>query len=82
MKRFGDKPQNWYERNVQIGNFQLKTDNIQVKWEDTTCQKCFSYRTTMYVDENTGQNGLFGIFRERSVRMGNWPISGSECCDI
>ncbi len=31
MKRFGDKPQNWYKHNVQIGNFQLKTDNIQVK---------------------------------------------------
>ncbi|MFH2123805.1 MAG: hypothetical protein ABIJ50_10035 [Pseudomonadota bacterium] len=80
MNRFGDQPQNLYESMVKIGNFQLKIDTINVKWGESGCENCFSYSTTMYVLENTGDNRLGGTFRERSVRMGNWPISGSGCC--
>jgi RHS repeat-associated protein len=81
MKRFGDKSQNWYERNVQIGAFELKTDSVSVKWDhaDMQCSRCFSYSTVMYVLENTGDNRIPG-FRERSVQMGNWSLNGKGCC--
>jgi RHS repeat-associated protein len=77
MRRFGDAPQSPYERNVMIGSFELKTDDISVSWEQCDC---FFYSTTMYVWENTGDNELGRMFQERHVRMGNWPISGGGCC--
>ncbi|MBA8889705.1 RHS repeat-associated protein [Dokdonella fugitiva] len=82
MKRFNDQPQGWYERNVKIGAFELKTDAVNVLWDgsDLQCSKCFMYTTTMYVLENTGDNRLPG-FTERPVRMANWPLSGRGCCD-
>jgi hypothetical protein len=81
MKRFGDAPQGWYERNVQIGAFQLKTDNVSVSWNKSgaQCSRCYEYTTTMYVLDNTGDNRIPG-FRERSVRMGQWPLKGKGCC--
>ena len=81
MKRFGDEPQTWYERNVKIGHFQIKTDGINIVWNDYDCDSCYVYNTIMYVDENTGDNRLSWIFKERSVRMAEWPLSGGGCCD-
>lgn len=78
MRRFGDRPQSWYERSVQIGNFEIKTDPIQVNWD--SCMTCYSFSSAMFVQENTGDNRLGATFRERSVRMGEWPLSGSGCC--
>ncbi|MDO6591948.1 hypothetical protein DS901_02640 [Loktanella sp. D2R18] len=77
MRRFGDAPQGWWERNVKIGNFELRTDDIDITWN---CPNCYNYRTNMYVSENTGQNYMLGLFRERRVRMGSWPLNGSGCC--
>ena len=80
MKRFGDASQGWYERNVQIGAFQLKTEAIKITWDKIDpCSGCFTFFTTMYVDENTGDNRIPG-FQERSVRMGFWGLSGKGCC--
>jgi hypothetical protein len=56
MSRFKDEPQNWYERNVQIGNFQLKTSDISVNETSTQCPMCYDFYSFMYVDENTGDN--------------------------
>jgi hypothetical protein len=69
----------WYEGNVQIGIFEIKTDEIYVFWDDPQCSLCYSFNTTMYVLENAGDNRLPG-FGERPVRMGEWPLSGSDCC--
>jgi RHS repeat-associated protein len=80
MQRFGDRAQNWYESRVQIGKFEIKTDTINVAWVDLNCSLCFDYSTTMYVHENTGDNRLGANFRERSVRMGEWSLSGRGCC--
>jgi hypothetical protein len=77
MKRYGDTPQSWYERNVVIGQFELKTDDINVTWGQCDC---YTYSTTMYVLENTGDNRFRALFQERKVRMGNWPLSGGGCC--
>jgi hypothetical protein len=79
MGRFGDQPQDWYEENVKIGNFEIKTDEIYVFWDDPQCSLCYSFNTTMYVLENAGDNRLPG-FGERPVRMGEWPLSASDCC--
>lgn len=81
IQRFGDPAQSWYERNVQIGRFEIKTDSINVEWVDVNCSLCFKYDTTMFVQENTGDNRLGPGFRERSVRMGEWPMRGSACCE-
>src|SRR5688572_23793851 len=82
MRRFGDTPQGWWEQNVQIGAFQLRTDPIRVNWTGE-CPPCFNYNTMAFVLENTGDNGWYtlGMTRERSVRMGNWPLNGSGCCN-
>ena len=80
MRRFGDSPQGWYERNVKIGAFEIKTDDISVSWVDPNCSACFSYSTTMFVLENTGANSLGPLTRERSVRMGEWALAGEACC--
>ena len=81
MERFGDKPQSWYERNVQIGRFEFKTEKINLSWDHDAClNDCYKYSTTMYVLENTGAWWAAGMFVERGVRMGSWPISGSGCC--
>jgi hypothetical protein len=82
MSRFGDKPQDFYERNVQIGAFELKTTAINIKWDSLSmaCPLCFNFGTTMYVSENTGDNRLSGIFKERTVVMGRWTLSGRVCC--
>jgi uncharacterized protein RhaS with RHS repeats len=79
MQRFGDTPQNLYEENVQIGKFEIKTDPIYVNWKQ--CSFCFTYSTTMFVLENTGENWFGPGFRERPVRMGNWALRGEGCCD-
>jgi hypothetical protein len=81
MARFGDVPQNWYERNVQIGAFQIQTNEVFIKWDSppNQCSSCFSYETKMYVSENTGDNNIPG-FRERNVKMGSWNLSGRHCC--
>jgi hypothetical protein len=83
-QRFGDKPQGFVEREVLIGSFQFKTTNISVTWgtsRRTGCPDCYSFRTTMYVLENTGDNRLGAGFRERDVVMGRWPLSGRGCCE-
>jgi RHS repeat-associated protein len=83
MGRFGDQPQGYYERNVKLGAFELKTTEIQVAWDKLPmqCSSCFSFSTTMYAKENTGDNGIPGSgFRERTVIMGRWPIVGRACC--
>lgn len=82
MKRFGDEAQSWYERNVAIGRFELKTDPVSLSWQlgCDASESCFKYRTTMFVHENTGDNRLAGMFVERSVRMGEWYINGKDCC--
>ncbi|WP_163838427.1 RHS repeat domain-containing protein, partial [Pseudoxanthomonas sacheonensis] len=81
MARFGDRPQSWYERNVQIGAFQIQTSNVSIRWDNppNMCSSCFSYGASMYVSENTGDNRIPG-FKERNVRMGSWKISGRHCC--
>lgn len=82
MSRFGDKAQGWYERNVQIGAFELKTTDINIRWDSLSnaCPMCFAYSTSMYVSENTGDNRLGGVFAERNVIMGRWKLSGRACC--
>jgi RHS repeat-associated protein len=82
MARFGDTPQGWWDRNVDIGAFQIKTDPISVQWNDG-CRTCFSYETHAFVLEHTGDNSWYtlGMFRERDVRMATWPLSGVGCCN-
>ena len=36
---------------------------------------------TMYVWENTECDHVKGIVQEKYVRMANWTIIGSGCCD-
>jgi hypothetical protein len=65
---------------VKLGAFQIMAGNITVKWDDPNCSACFSYSATMFVLENTGENRLGFLFRERPVRMGEWPLRGRACC--
>jgi hypothetical protein len=77
MKRFGDKPQNWIERDVKIGSFELKAENIQIKWNE---KGEASFQFDMYVEEQTGigKGEKYStmvtrlIFTKRHVRMGEW----------
>jgi hypothetical protein len=77
MSRFGDDPQGFIERNVKIGEFELKTDDISVNF---VCAMCYTFATSMYVWENTGNDWWAGIFVERKVRMADFPITGGGCC--
>ncbi len=83
MSRFGDRPQNIYERNVMIGAFEIKTEAIRVNWVNTstTCTHCFLYSTEMYVLENTGDSRIPVLFDERKVDMARWDMEGEICCD-
>jgi RHS repeat-associated protein len=86
--RILDHPQSWWERNVSLGDFEFKAENIQItNWRIGQCAKCFDYKATIYVLEQTGtRKGEKGGFLEpvagkRSVRMAEWTVSGSHCCD-
>jgi hypothetical protein len=89
MIRFGDVPQNWWERNIQIGSFEIKADNIQLHWSD---KYNFSYSANVFVQEHTGADAPWapggecigedplwftGAFVNRDVRMAEWTISGN-----
>jgi RHS repeat-associated protein len=81
MGRFGDAAQSWNERNVKIGYFELKTSNISVVWSRRNGCDCYNYSATMYVKENTGDNRLGAMFRERDVTMARWNLNGKGCCE-
>jgi RHS repeat-associated protein len=80
MKRFGDAPQGPYERNVQIGFFEFRTDAAQIRW---TGNYQFCFVTKMYVEEQTGADSAIGglfLFNKRYVRMAEWPLQGCGTC--
>ena len=80
MKRFGDAPQGRYERSVQIGFFEFRTDPAKIRWL-SNYQFCFE--TKMYVEEQTGADSAIGglfLFNKRFVRMGEWPLLGCGTC--
>jgi len=92
MQRFGDKPQNFWERNAMIGNFEIKADNVQLNWVNDCC---FEYTATVFVQEHTGADAPWqpggeclgedplwftGMFVSRDVRMAEWNVSGKKCC--
>ena len=84
MQRFGDRPQGRFMRRIELGFFELKFENVKIKWDNKTC--CFSYTGNMYVLEQTGvgegepEDFLEPLAGKRFVRMGNWAISGKSCC--
>ena len=87
MRRYGDVPQNIYERFICIGNFELKVKNINIEWTE---EQKFSFTATMYVWEQTGvspNEGEYGsclspFFKKRHIEMGTWSISGNgDCCE-
>lgn len=87
-----DKPQSLWERYAKIGEFWIKTDTIQLKWENP-CE--FTYMTTIFIEERTGTDpigssgfnfipdfvGIFQCTYLRDVRMAKWPIEGKGCCE-
>jgi len=80
MNRFGDAPQGGYERNVQIGNFEFRTDSAKIRWL-SNYQFCFD--TKMYVEEQTGAGSAIGgafLFNKRFVRMAEWSVQGCWTC--
>ena len=93
MRRFGDEPQNWWERNVKIGAFEIKAEMIRVTW---TNSRCFKYSAVLYIEERTGADRPFsgqnqcwiedpawitGLFVRRTVRMADWSVSADHCCE-
>jgi hypothetical protein len=82
MSRFGDRPQNVYERNVMLGFFEIKTEPLRLTWinRNNMCTHCFNYSTEMYVWENTGDNSI-PMFDERKVDMARWEMDGEICCE-
>lgn len=62
--QFKDKPQNWLERNVQIGKFWIKVDTVNLEWKNNCT---FSFQTTMYVLEHTGADVPGGNSRYKIV---------------
>lgn len=81
MGRFGDTPQGFNERELELGFFQLKTTDINVKWTKLNGCDCFGYSSSMYVLENTGDNWALGMAVERDVVMGRWSLMGRGCCE-
>jgi len=92
MQRYGDISQNFWERNVMIGNFEIKADNVQLNWVNVCC---FEYTATVFVLEHTGADAPWqpggeclgedplwfsGVFVSRDVRMAEWNVSGVKCC--
>ena len=92
MSRFGDEPESFWERHVMIGSFEIKAENITLKWI-TPC--CFVYSATMFVQEHTGADAPWesggedcwedplwftGLFVSRDVKMAHWLINGIGCC--
>src|SRR6185503_1399017 len=50
-----DHPQNWWERNIDLGDFEVKAENVHIKnWQWGQCSKCFDYEATVYVLEQSG----------------------------
>lgn len=93
MKRFGDMSENFWERNVMIGSFEIKCREIKISWSSNCC---FTYTATMYVLEQTGADRPWekggeicmidplwftGMFVKRNVEMAKWTISGLHCCE-
>ena len=80
MSQFGDIPQTWKEANVDIGRFEINTDDVTISGNRSS----FNYHSNMFVWENTGDNGKWtlGMTRERRVRMGNWTLSGTGSCNV
>ncbi|MBQ9759548.1 MAG: RHS repeat-associated core domain-containing protein, partial [Opitutales bacterium] len=85
MKRFGDRPQTWYERVICLGSFELKFEKVNIAWEKNT----FSFTAVMYVWEQTGvspnegesESWLSPVCGKRLIRMGEWSLSGKgNCC--
>ena len=85
MKRFGDRPQTWYERVVCLGSFELKFEKVNISWKKDN----FSFTAVMYVWEQTGvspdegesESWLSPVCGKRLIRMGEWSLSGKgNCC--
>jgi|SRR5262245_22757392 len=80
MRRFGDAPQGTYERSVQIGFFEFRTDPAKIRWNSSYH---FCFETMMYVEEQTGADTALGgalLFNKRFVRMGQWTLKGCGAC--
>lgn len=96
MSRFGDFPQDFWEKNVDLGKFEIKAENVHIQWRRPLC--CFEYTATVYIEEQTGADPpsapggeFFNLFdplyftpyfyeSKRHVRMAEWQISGFHCC--
>ncbi len=83
MQRFGDKPQNWWMANVDIGFFEIRADPADIKWSGNYM---FCFETKAYVEEQTGtaRGERFGFLEpiagKRYVRMAEWTIKGCGTC--
>jgi RHS repeat-associated protein len=85
--RYMDDPQGLYQRVAELGDFELKTGMIFLRWNnENQCPRvhCFGYSTTMYVWENAGDD-LVGLLNsncfERKMVLAQWPLTGGHCCD-
>lgn len=84
MERFNDEPQDWSERNIEIGAFEIKAENIRVEWLSEAERK-FKVVFDMFVLEQTGlgENERFAnditmlFFVKRHVRMAEWKNIGA-----
>jgi RHS repeat-associated protein len=91
MKKFGDKPQTFWEKRFRIGYFSFKADAASLNWNNPCL---FYYQTDIYIYEHTGADPLWhsgsnffpdilwfsGMFVSRDVKMGHWHMEGYACC--
>ena len=81
IHRWKDAPQDWYERKVQIGSFEVQVDEIRIDWRYGVCGKCFSYSAKMFIIEQTGiapGEEFYLPLRLLSVNL----LSGSSAADL
>ena len=82
--RYGDELQTYYQKEFELGSFDIRTDNVWLNWGDRNasyCSICFSNTTSMYVSENAGDNkrGAFQAVERRMV-YARWQLTGAHCC--
>ena len=75
--RWKDAAQNWYERKIKVGHFEVQVDEINITWRYGVCGKCFSYNAKMFINEQTGigpGEEFYPVFR---LLQPNFLLGGS-----